>query len=259
MHGRYRFGMPAIAVVAGLLLAISTGAGLVRSADAPSGSPENAGKASAKTRDALIVAFRTNLGYSREWLAAGDFKSLGQSAAALSILTDAIGRHTADAGREKIEALRRAVDDLTKAATATDQKPAEAAIARLPDLLTAAAAAPAADNPAAVRKTSAGFTPLMHLIDGTFTDARTALATGISDSGAAGSASAEQAKTYALVLAELGQYLAADRNGDQWHSQSGDLTTAAQEIAVSKSTDPKELRADFHNLYANCEACHHRR
>ena len=249
MRGRYRFGMPPIAVVAGLLLAVSTGVGLVRSADAPSGSSENAGKASTKTRDALIVAFRTNLGYSHDWLAVGDFKSLGQSAAALSILTDAIGRHTSDAGREKIETLRRTVDDLTKAANAGDQKQADAAVARLPELLTAAAAVPAADTPPAVRKTSAGFTPLMHLIDGTFTDARTVLATGECDN----------AKTYAVVLAELGQYLAADRNGDQWHSQSGDLTTAAQEIAASKSTDPKELRVDFHNLYANCEACHHRR
>ncbi|HEY2759685.1 MAG TPA: hypothetical protein VGI75_03060, partial [Pirellulales bacterium] len=102
---------------------------------------------------------------------------------------------------------------------------------------------------APIRKTSAGFTPLMHLIDGTFTDARTALAVGDS----------ETAKSNAAVLAELGQYLAVDRNGKQWHEQADDLVKAANEIAVSKSSDPKALREDFHLLYANCEACHYRR
>ena len=109
--------------------------------------------------------------------------------------------------------------------------------------------APAAETPAAIKKTSAGFTPLMHLIDGTFTDAKTALATG----------DAASAKTYSVALAELGQVLALDRAGQQWHEQSADLVSAANELARSQTDDPKQLREQFHHLYVNCEACHQRR
>jgi cytochrome c556 len=88
----------------------------------------------------------------------------------------------------------------------------------------------------------------MFTIDGTFVDAKLALETG--DTAAA--------KSDAIVLAELGQWLAADRAGDQWHTQSGDLVKAAQAAAENESNDSKALRAAFHNVYTRCEACHHR-
>ena len=89
----------------------------------------------------------------------------------------------------------------------------------------------------------------MHLIDGTFSDAKTALATG----------DVANAKTYAVVLAELGQVLALDRAGQQWHEQSADLVSAANELARSQTEDTKQLREQLHHLYVNCEACHQRR
>jgi cytochrome c556 len=86
----------------------------------------------------------------------------------------------------------------------------------------------------------------MSLIDGTFADAKTATAVGDS----------AEAKSNALVLAELARWLALDRNTPQWHEQSNDLVVAAEQAAASESNDPKELRAVFHNVYARCEACH---
>jgi hypothetical protein len=204
----------------------------------------------AKTvRAALVKSFRTNLEISRGWLTAKDFRSLEQSAEALAILSEAIGRYIPPATNGKIDGLRRTAGNLSQAAMDRSIEGADAALAKLGEQLTAIESESIADPPAPIRKTSAGFTPLMHLIDGTFTDARTALAVGDS----------ETAKSNAAVLAELGQYLAVDRNGKQWHEQADDLVKAANEIAVSKSSDPKALREDFHLLYANCEACHYRR
>jgi hypothetical protein len=204
----------------------------------------------AKTaRTALVKSFRTNVEYSREWLEAKDYRSLKQSADSLVILSEAIGRYAPAPADGKMDALRRATGDLGQAATDSKTEEAEAALAKIGEQLTAIESEAVADAPAPVRKTSAGFTPLMHLIDGTFTDARMALAVGDS----------ETAKSNAAVLTELGQYLAVDRNGAQWREQAGDLVKAASEIAVSKTNDPKALREDFHLLYANCEACHHRR
>jgi len=232
--------MAALSLVAASILLI----GRLLSAD---DSPRPA--AAAKTREALVVAFRTNLGYCREWLAAKDFKSLAQGVAALTILGEAIGRHTAEAGTEQLAAVRTAINELSAAAKVEDAGRARRAIDGLPAAIEAVVMTPAAEAPAAVKKTSAGFTPLMHLIDGTFTDAKTALATG----------DAASAKTYAVVLAELGQVLALDRAGQQWHEQSADLVSAANELARSQTDDPKQLREQFHHLYVNCEACHQRR
>jgi hypothetical protein len=205
--------------------------------------------AAVKTREALVLAFRTNVGYCGDWLGAKDFKSLSQSVAALTILSEAIGRHTAEAGTEQLATLRTSINELSAAAKAEDAGRAKRSIDALPAAIEAVAMAPAAETPAAIKKTSAGFTPLMHLIDGTFTDAKTALATG----------DAASAKTYSVALAELGQVLALDRAGQQWHEQSADLVSAANELARSQTDDPKQLREQFHHLYVNCEACHQRR
>lgn len=199
-------------------------------------------------RAAAIAAFRTNLDYCHPWLAAEDYKSLGQSVGALSILAGAIARHTGEAGQPQIESLQKAIADVTAAAKAEDNAKAEKAIDALPSLIAAVENQPVADKPKAVSKTAAGFTPLMFTIDGTFVDAKLALETG----------DAAAAKSDAIVLAELGQWLAADRAGDQWHTQSGDLVKAAQAAAERETNDPKTLRTVFHNIYTRCEACHHR-
>src|SRR6266496_3036107 len=126
----------------------------------------------AKTREALILAFRTNLEYCRDWLGAKDYKSLSQGVPALTILSEAIGRHTPDAGSERSGALRAAINQRAASAKAEDANRAQRAIEALPAAIDALAMASAAEAPTAAKKTSAGFTPLMHLIDGTFTDAK---------------------------------------------------------------------------------------
>ncbi|HTQ39700.1 MAG TPA: hypothetical protein VMJ32_11775 [Pirellulales bacterium] len=202
----------------------------------------------AQPKAALVFAFQTNLGYCRQWLATNDFKSLGQSVTALSVLTDALGRNVAESGQEKITSLHHAVDELVAAAKAADAGRAQQAIDALPKAIEAVETAPGLDHPRPATKTVASFTPLMHLIDGTFTDAKAALATG----------DVTAAKTYAVVLVELAQWLAADRAGAVWQSQAGDLAAAAQDVASSTAIDPKLLRTQFHDVYACCAACHQR-
>src|SRR5262245_44074200 len=79
-------------------------------------------------RAAAIASFRTNLDYCHPWLTAKDYKSLGQSVGALSILAGAIARHTGEAGQPQIESLQKAIADLTAAAKAADNAKAEKAI-----------------------------------------------------------------------------------------------------------------------------------
>lgn len=130
------------------------------------------GLVDAKTvRAALVKSFRTNVEYSREWLAAKDYRSLKQSADSLVILGEAIGRYAPAAADGKMDALRRTTSDLGQVATDSKSDEAEAALVKIGEQLTTIEAEAVVDPPTPVQKTSAGFTPLMHLIDGTFTDA----------------------------------------------------------------------------------------
>jgi cytochrome c556 len=243
-----RLGTEKLSVKIGLLLLVGTIFTTSNPCSPADQSPASMPGGAIQPREALIAAFQTNLGYCRDWLATKDFKSLAQNVGALSILTQAVERHTAESGQDKFDSLRQAIDELSAAAKAEDGRRARTAMDALAEDISVIAASSPAEYPHDVTKTSAGFTPLMHLIDGTFTDAKAALASG----------DVTAAKSYAVVLVELAQWLAADRTGQQWKSQAADLGSAAQTVASSAIVDSKLLRAQFHDVYTRCAACHAR-
>jgi hypothetical protein len=200
----------------------------------------------AKTRAALIQTFRSNLDICDQWVGAKDFKSLDRSVSELPILVAASNRLTTESEAEKVATLKKSVAVLTKAAKDSDQSAAKSAITQVKSDLDALASTKVADEPKSIEKSPGGFGPLMSLMDGTFADAKTSVAVG----------DANEAKTSALALAELSQYLAIDRNDPRWRDQSIDLAAAATEAAASDATDEKSLRKVFHDVYQRCEACH---
>ncbi len=206
----------------------------------------------ATMRAALIMAFRTNLDYCKKWIAASNFKSLTRTSGQLPVLAASIARYfpksqpPKEVGNDATDALNRAVDTLTAAAKADDASRARGAIDDCAGALDRIDRRSASATPQPIAKSPAGFNPLMSLIDGTFSDAKTAASVG----------DVADAKSYASVMAELGAVLAIDRNDERWKTQSHDLIEAAKEAAASKSEDPKELRAIFHKVYERCEACH---
>ncbi len=208
---------------------------------------------SAKTRAALILTYRKNLDYCHQWIRAEDIKSLARTAGQLPILVDAVFRYTSEVSEEERKGFRGVLDSLDSGAQQAVKDVTfdgwvgagnmVMASKRTLDLIEKK---PAAVQPLPPKKWAVGFTPLMSLIDGTFADAKTAASVG----------DAAEAKQYALVIAELGEVLALDRNDDRWKNQSRDLVAAAKEAAASDATDPKELRAVLHKVYDRCEACH---
>jgi hypothetical protein len=201
---------------------------------------------SAKTRAALIQTFRSNLDFCDQWVGAKDFKSLDRSVGELPILVAATNRLTSESDADKIDALKKSITTLTKAAKDSDQTAAKLAIVQIKSDLDVLGATKVAESPKPIQKSPGGFGPLMSLIDATFADAKTSAAVG----------DANEAKTSALALAELSQYLAIDRNDERWRTQSIDLAVAANEAAASNATDEKSLRKVFHEVYQRCEACH---
>jgi hypothetical protein len=200
----------------------------------------------AKTRAALIQTFGSNLDFCDQWVGAKDFKSLDRSVAELPILVAAAKRLTAEDDAAKIDALKKSVATLTKAAKDSDPMAAKSALAQLKSDLEALGEAKIAESPKPIEKSPGGFGPLMSLMDATFADAKTAATVG----------EANEAKMSALALAELSQYLAIDRNDERWRKQSDELAAAAREAATSDATDEKSLRKVFHDVYQRCEACH---
>jgi hypothetical protein len=233
------FRRVAVSIVILAIVGLSVQSGLLKSA-------EGTKPATVKTRDALVQSFRLNIDYCNQWIAAKDFKSLTKTVGDLPTLVVAINRHTAESDRAKIDAVRKAVDALSAAAKSSEPAAAKSASEELKTALTQLAEAKTLDPPKPIEKISGGFGPLMSLLDGTFADAKTAASVG--DAG--------EAKQSALTLAELGQYLAVDRNDERWRKQSNDLVAAAIEAAAADATDTKSLRKVFHDVYDRCEACH---
>ncbi len=197
-------------------------------------------------RPALVLSLHTNLGYCREWASANDYKSLRQGLGGMAIIIDALARHTAAGGAEKIAALRESLDKVNTAARSEDAAATKSSLAALSKAIDDCAALPAGAVPANIGKNSAGFKALMHVVDGTYADAKTALAVG----------EAAEAKSHALVLAELGQWLAAERGDARWREFSHSMTTAARDAAATAAADEKTLRGKFRDIYVRCEACH---
>ncbi len=202
--------------------------------------------AAAKTRAALITAFHTNLDYCKKWILSQDMKSLARTTPQLPIMVESIARYTDDTAQNEINVLREWTKQLDATAHSDRADEAGALVTKVWGQTFLVADTMASKIQHDVKKSTVGFNPLMSLISGTFADGKKAATVG----------DAAEAKSNALVLAELGRMLAVERNDASWKQDSEALVAAAEKAAATESDEPKVLKAVFHDVYANCEACH---
>jgi cytochrome c556 len=195
--------------------------------------------------ESLRSALTKNIAHARQWLSAKDFKSLGQTAGGLELLSEVLRARSDDppwqaASRQVVEAAQ----SVRSAAGAEDAEASTAALARLDEAAQAAAALSPAGTPLAAPK--GNFRSLMLLMDTVRGEAKIALIAG----------NAENAKNQAYVLSELGRVVSNSRSGERWSKMSEEFTAASLAAARSSSTEAADLRPLFKVVSQRCDACH---
>ncbi|HEX5102430.1 MAG TPA: hypothetical protein VFV87_01380, partial [Pirellulaceae bacterium] len=225
-------GMVRSPFVVGLLL-LAPG-GFVRS-------EENAAPAVEALRSALVK----NIEHSRDWLAAKDFKSLGQSAGGLELLAEVLRAKSDDAAWQAATGqVLAAAKEVRAAAQAEDGPRSAEALAALEKKAADAAGISPAGQP--LPPPRANLRSLMLLMDGVYADGKIALLTD----------QPQFAKNQAQVLSELGRVVSNSRSGDRWAGLSDGFVQAAQNAAQSSEADAQALRPLMRAISQRCEACH---
>jgi hypothetical protein len=233
-------------VLAGFAVVIAALCSLWRAvaddASAPSGAKPDLARA------ALHAAVEKNLGYCRDWLAAKDWKSLRQSAEGVGVLVSVLAGQGDDPWRASVAGMAAKVPALRKAADQEDAEMCRKLLNQLAaankelaavKLTTGRPGKKALEKPEALR-------PVMLVLDGTYSDAKVALAAG----------DADEAKSMARVLSELGRMVSNHRTDAAWRSAAGAMARAAAELADAKETDAKAIRQHLRGVYEKCQACH---
>jgi hypothetical protein len=232
--------MTGVLFAAGVLTALSAGD------DAPAKKPADP----ARTRAALHRAVDKNLAYGREWLEGKDFESLGQTAEGLIVLAQLLARHGEDKAWQAATAeLQQAAKSLKAAAEKEEEAACRDALALVGKRNKELAGVAATGKPAAPRRPDVVLPSVMALLDGTYADAKAALA----------ASKVDEAKDIALVLAELGGAVATFHDDAKWRELAGGLSDAARAAADSSSRDAKAVRDELRGVYQRCEACHNAR
>jgi len=205
-----------------------------------------------RTRAALHAAMEKNVSYCRDWLAAGDWKSLRQTAEGLGIVVAVLAAQgDGDDWRKAMRGMTADVDALRSAAEDEDAKRSK----QLLDRLEGAGKEAAKLTPKPAKKTAPdkrkppavdSLRPLMALMDGTHADAKAAVAVGDVD----------EAKNMALVLSELGRVVSNHRGEAAWRAAADALVRAPAETGNDPASDAKTIRQQLRGVYQRCEACH---
>ena len=197
------------------------------------------------TVSALRAALARNIAHAQDWLEAGDFKSLEQSAGGLELLAAVVQSQSDDAGwQEAADRAAKAAREVRSAAQAGDAAAAAASLERLADSQSAVSTLTPTGQPLPLPK--ANLRTLMLLMDGVRGEAKIALISG----------NAESVKNQAYVLSELGRVVSNLRSGERWSRLSDDFFQASLAAARSPASDPAELRPLLKAISERCDACH---
>jgi hypothetical protein len=197
------------------------------------------------TSTALCSAFDRQIAHARGWLAAGDFKSLAQSAGGLELLASIESTQSDDhAWREGTASLIATAKAVRSAAEAENATAADGALTNLAAANARMMKLVPSGQP--LPPVKANLRSTMLLMDSIRGEAKIALITG----------NAENAKNQAYVLSELGRVVSNLRSGDRWATLSEDFTAASLAAARSPAADAAELRPLFKAVSQRCDACH---
>jgi hypothetical protein len=194
---------------------------------------------------ALVGTIERNIAHGRDWLGAGDFKSLAQCAGGLEILAGLLqAQGDGAAWQEAAGRVVREARAVRSAAQADDASAAETALARLADARAALETLTPSGQPLPPPK--ANLRSLMLLMDSVRGEAKIALIAG----------NGPGAKNQAYVLSELGRVVSKSRSGQRWSQLSEEFTAASLAAARAASVDAAELRPLLRVVSERCEACH---
>jgi hypothetical protein len=194
---------------------------------------------------ALCASIDRNIAHAQNWLEAGDFKSLAQSAGGLELLAAVLQSQGDDqTWREATGRVSQAAIAVRTAAQAEDSGATESALLNVSAANAALIKLAPAGRPLPPPK--ANLRSLMLLMDGVRGEAKIALIAG----------NAEKAKNQAHVLSELGRVVSNLRSGERWAKLSEEFTAASLAAAKSPSPDAQELRPLLKVVSQRCDACH---
>jgi cytochrome c556 len=201
----------------------------------------------------LAAVLQRNAKHAQEWLDAGDYKSLVQTAGGLSLLADLLSTKGDDVAWQKVTTpITTAATNLQAAARQEDATACRAALHHLTQAVKTAAEQTPTGQPKP-SPANPGIRPLMLTMDAIQADAKILLMTGNIDS----------AKKQSRVLSELARIVSNSRvpgarGSDSWSSLAADFEQATLAAANATETDAKEVRPLLRAVSERCDACHER-
>lgn len=201
---------------------------------------------------ALHASLMTGIRHAHDWLAAGDFKSLAQSADDLRMLAELTRSRGDDAKwQEAIGQVIAEARTLRQAAESSDPGRCRMVLDSVERASTFAKSAYRHGGSLSLPQVAGGLRPLMLLMDGIRGDAKVALLTG----------RAADAKQAGYVLSELGRVVSASRRGGAWNEKewselSSAFTAAALRFARSPGDDLPTAKQLLRDVSQRCDACH---
>lgn len=208
---------------------------------------QDSGEATSRWVGPLTAALESNVQYSVEAAAGGDFKTAVQGAGGTAILVDTLERLGDDpAWRAALRPLKENALALQQAAQQKRLEEVRAAAQRV----RAAGEALAGHRPQGTARWDAPpvgtMRSLMVLMEGSYAEGKLALSVG----------EAEQAQNWAEVLSVLARVLSNYRSDPAWREESAEFREAAQ---LAAAADAANLKERFREMFRRCEACHRRK
>jgi hypothetical protein len=220
--------------------------------------PGNAARA-AESSDAVVAALQAsiakNIVHAREWLDAGDYKSLAQSAGGLQFLVELLRTKSDDSlWQETVGNVLSAAKEVQSAAGSGDAAKCLKALELLEQAVALAAKGKPGGQPQPLPRPMGSVRPVMLVMDAVRGDAKVALLSG----------DVQGAKKGAYVLSELGRVVSNSpsgnaKNRERWPELAGGFVEAALATARSPAEDAATVRQLMRGVSQRCEACHETR
>jgi hypothetical protein len=201
---------------------------------------------------AIQSSLTTGVGHAREWLAAGDFKSVSESVGGMQALADLLrARGDAAAWQEAVGKVDAGVKGLQEAVRTGNREACAAALDQLERAAKSASSVPVAGNVQPPQRSSGGLRQLMLLMDGIRADAKVAVLTN----------RPADAKNAAYVLSELGRVMTLSRpvsykDAKKWTDVSSGFIDASLRMAQSPAEDGPGVRQLLRDVSLRCDSCH---
>jgi hypothetical protein len=201
---------------------------------------------------AIQSSLATGVGHAREWLAAGDFKSVSESVGGMQTLANLLrARGDAAAWQEAVGKVDAGVKGLQEAVRSANRDACAAALDNLERAAKSVSSVSVTGSPQPPQRDAGGLRPLMLLMDGIRADAKVAVLTGRQ----------ADARNAAYVLSELGRVMTLSRpvsfkDQKKWSDASSGFIDASLRMAQSPAEEGPAIRQLLRDVSQRCDSCH---